>query len=195
MEAFSSQGDGTLTVVKEDSPTSFSVEQTVATPARAKVLTLDTKTNRILTITAEYGPHAGSAAASRPAAAAGPTGGPPSGMPAFMRGPRPPMIPARSRFLSSGSDRLNRRSVFGSGVNKTPGAHPFRVLCGEGGWPVDARALYSVQFSILSPGTRPNSRVLLVTSVSPRQRACAAMSRSFAPMMIPRGLRKARTCA
>jgi len=45
MEAFSSQGDGTLTVVKEDSPTSFSVEQTVATPQRAKVLTLDTKTN------------------------------------------------------------------------------------------------------------------------------------------------------
>jgi hypothetical protein len=26
MEAFSSQGDGTLTVVKEDSPTSFRVE-------------------------------------------------------------------------------------------------------------------------------------------------------------------------
>src|SRR5580692_2502986 len=41
MEAFSSQGDGTLTVVKEDSPTSFRVEQTVATPARAKTLTLD----------------------------------------------------------------------------------------------------------------------------------------------------------
>jgi hypothetical protein len=35
MEAFSSQGDGTLTVIKEDSPTSFSVEQTVPTPARA----------------------------------------------------------------------------------------------------------------------------------------------------------------
>jgi hypothetical protein len=30
MEAFSSQGDGTLTVIKEDSPTSFSVEQTVS---------------------------------------------------------------------------------------------------------------------------------------------------------------------
>ncbi|MGH3169679.1 MAG: hypothetical protein ACRDN0_27845 [Trebonia sp.] len=29
MEAFSSQGDGTLTVVKEHSPTSFAVEQTV----------------------------------------------------------------------------------------------------------------------------------------------------------------------
>ena len=39
MEAFSSQGDGTLTVIKEESPTSFSVEQTVPTPARAKTLT------------------------------------------------------------------------------------------------------------------------------------------------------------
>ena len=56
MEAFSSQGDGTLTVVKEDSPTSFSVEQTVATPQRAKVLTLDTKTNRILTMTPNMAP-------------------------------------------------------------------------------------------------------------------------------------------
>src|SRR5215469_11414262 len=54
MEAFSSQGDGTLTVIKEDSPTSFRVEQNVATPARAKTLTLDTKTEQIYLITAEY---------------------------------------------------------------------------------------------------------------------------------------------
>src|ERR1022692_1122602 len=54
MEAFSSQGDGTLTVIKEKSPTSFEVEQTVQTPPRAKTLTLDTKTNRILLITAEF---------------------------------------------------------------------------------------------------------------------------------------------
>src|SRR5271154_3412862 len=56
LEAYSSQGDGTLTVVKENSPTSFSVEQTVATPARAKTLTLDTKTSQIFSITAEFGP-------------------------------------------------------------------------------------------------------------------------------------------
>ena len=37
MEAFSSQGDGTLTVIKENSPTSFAVEQTVKTP-RGEVL-------------------------------------------------------------------------------------------------------------------------------------------------------------
>jgi DNA-binding beta-propeller fold protein YncE len=55
MEAFSSQGDGTLTIVKENSPTSFAVEQTVKTPVRAKTLTLDAKTGKIFLITAEYG--------------------------------------------------------------------------------------------------------------------------------------------
>jgi hypothetical protein len=56
MEAFSSQGDGTLTVIKENSPTSFEVEQNVKTMTGAKTLTLDTKTNHILLIAAEYGP-------------------------------------------------------------------------------------------------------------------------------------------
>jgi hypothetical protein len=56
MEAFSSQGDGTLTVVKENSPTSFVVEQTVRTMSGAKTLTLDSKTNHIVTIGAEFGP-------------------------------------------------------------------------------------------------------------------------------------------
>jgi DNA-binding beta-propeller fold protein YncE len=93
MEAFSSQGDGTLTVVKEDSPTSFSVEQTVPTPARAKTLTLDSKTNQIYLITAEYGP------VPPPAPNAPP---PPPGAPAFMRGPRPPMIPGSFQILVVG---------------------------------------------------------------------------------------------
>ena len=56
MEAFSSQGDGTLTVVKEVSPANFSVVQTVQTPTTAKTLTLDSKTSRILLIAAEFGP-------------------------------------------------------------------------------------------------------------------------------------------
>ena len=110
MEAFSSQGDGTLTVVKEDSPTSFSVEQTVATPMRAKVLTLDTETNQILTITAEYGPvpaapaqPAGVQAAPPPAAAATPpAGSAASGLPPWMRGPRAPMIPHSFQILVIG---------------------------------------------------------------------------------------------
>jgi len=56
MEAFSSQGDGTLTIVKENSPTSFVVEQTLQTMTGGKTLTLDSKTNRILVIAAEYTP-------------------------------------------------------------------------------------------------------------------------------------------
>jgi DNA-binding beta-propeller fold protein YncE len=56
MEAFSSQGDGTLTIIKENSPTSFAVEQNVQTMQRAKTLTLDSKTNRILLIAAEFTP-------------------------------------------------------------------------------------------------------------------------------------------
>ena len=56
MEAFSSHGNGTMTIVKENSPTSFAVEQDLQTMAGAKTLTLDTKTNHILTMAAEYGP-------------------------------------------------------------------------------------------------------------------------------------------
>jgi hypothetical protein len=56
MEAFSSQGDGTLSVIKENSPTSFTVEQNVVTPARSKTLTLDAKTGHVLLITAEFAP-------------------------------------------------------------------------------------------------------------------------------------------
>jgi DNA-binding beta-propeller fold protein YncE len=56
METFSSQGDGTLTVIKENSPTSFVVEQNLHTMTGAKTLTLDGKTNRILLIAAEFGP-------------------------------------------------------------------------------------------------------------------------------------------
>jgi len=56
MEAFSSQGDGTLTVIKENSPTSFVVEQTVETKPGARTMTVDTKTDRIFSITGEFGP-------------------------------------------------------------------------------------------------------------------------------------------
>jgi DNA-binding beta-propeller fold protein YncE len=93
MEAFSSQGDGTMTVIKENSPTSFVVEQTVATPARAKTLTLDPKTGNIYTITAEYGPVPAQPAAGTP---------PPAGAPPYMRGPRPPMIPHSFQILVIG---------------------------------------------------------------------------------------------
>jgi DNA-binding beta-propeller fold protein YncE len=93
MEAFSSQGDGTLTVIKEDSPTSFRVEQNVPTPARAKTLTLDPKTQQIYLITAEYGP--ASLGASPPANL-------PANAPEWMKRPRPPMIPGSLQILVVG---------------------------------------------------------------------------------------------
>jgi len=64
MEAFSSQGDGTLTIIKENSPTSFEVEQTVQTKPRAKTCTLDSKNNHIVLIAIEPVPAAATAAGS-----------------------------------------------------------------------------------------------------------------------------------
>jgi len=48
MEAFSSHGNGTLTIIKEQSPTSFEVEQNLQTKSGAKCCTLDTKTGHII---------------------------------------------------------------------------------------------------------------------------------------------------
>jgi hypothetical protein len=56
MEAFSTHSNGTMTVVKENSPTSFEVEQNLQTMLGARTLTLDTKTNHILTMSVERGP-------------------------------------------------------------------------------------------------------------------------------------------
>jgi DNA-binding beta-propeller fold protein YncE len=56
MEAFSSQVDGTLSIVKETSPTEFVLEQNLQTIASAKTLTLDAKTNHVLLIGAEFPP-------------------------------------------------------------------------------------------------------------------------------------------
>ncbi len=56
MEAFSTHGNGTLTVVKENSPTSFEVEQNLDTMNGARTITFDSKTNHILTMSQERGP-------------------------------------------------------------------------------------------------------------------------------------------
>lgn len=61
MEAFSSQRDGTLTIIKENSPTSFEVEQTVQTKPGCKTCSLDSKNNRIVLICTERAPQPGSA--------------------------------------------------------------------------------------------------------------------------------------
>ena len=56
MEAFSSHRDGTLTIVKENSPTSFEVEQNLKTMVGAKTSSMDEKTNQIYLIAAEQAP-------------------------------------------------------------------------------------------------------------------------------------------
>ena len=71
--AFSSNGEGTLTVVHEDTPDRFSVVDNVPTQARARTMALDLKTHQVFTVTAEFG--------SAPA----PT--------AQQQRPRPPMLP------------------------------------------------------------------------------------------------------
>jgi hypothetical protein len=59
MEAFSSHGNGTLSVIKEKSPTEFVVEETVKTKDRAKTCALDEKTNHVIVITLEAAPGGG----------------------------------------------------------------------------------------------------------------------------------------
>ncbi|HEV8067786.1 MAG TPA: hypothetical protein VGP76_08610 [Planctomycetaceae bacterium] len=59
MEAFSSHGNGTLSVIKENSPTEFVLKETVKTKARAKTCTLDDKTDHVIVITREGGRHGG----------------------------------------------------------------------------------------------------------------------------------------
>jgi DNA-binding beta-propeller fold protein YncE len=74
MEAWSSQRDGTLTIIKENSPTSFAVEQTVQTKPGCKTSSLDTKNNRIVLICTERMP--GAAPATNPAEQRRARGGP-----------------------------------------------------------------------------------------------------------------------
>ena len=58
MEAWSSQRDGTLTIIKESSPTSFAVEQTVQTKEGCKTSSLDSKYNQIILACTERAPQA-----------------------------------------------------------------------------------------------------------------------------------------
>jgi hypothetical protein len=85
MEAISAEGGGSMTFIKENSPTNFVLEQTLPTMAGAKTLTLDTKTGHLITMTAEYGPPAANAPP-------GPAGRPPRG----------PMIPGSFSLLLVG---------------------------------------------------------------------------------------------
>jgi DNA-binding beta-propeller fold protein YncE len=76
--AFSSNGEGTLTVVREDAPDRFIVEE-VATKTGARTMAIDPQKQRIYLVTAEFGP--------RPA----PTADQPN--------PRPPILPGSFSLL------------------------------------------------------------------------------------------------
>jgi DNA-binding beta-propeller fold protein YncE len=54
--AFSSNGDGTLTVVHEDSPERFTPVASVTTQRGARTMALDVKTHNVFLVTAEFGP-------------------------------------------------------------------------------------------------------------------------------------------
>ena len=56
MEAFSTHGNGTMTIVKEKSPTSFEVEQNLQTMNGARTVTFDSKTGKLFTMSQERGP-------------------------------------------------------------------------------------------------------------------------------------------
>jgi DNA-binding beta-propeller fold protein YncE len=83
MEAFSTHGNGTLTIVKEKSPTSFEVEQNLQTMNGARTITFDSKTQHIFMMSQERGP----------APAAPPAGG---------RGGQAPAIPGSFTILEIG---------------------------------------------------------------------------------------------
>jgi hypothetical protein len=104
MEAFSSAGNGTVTIIKENSPTSFAVEQIVQTMNGARTMTVDTKNNWVLTMSLEYGPPPppSAAPAAPPAGAPGGSGG--RGFGGRGRGPaRGPVVPDSFTILAVGT--------------------------------------------------------------------------------------------
>ena len=77
--AFSANGEGSLTVIHEETADRFTVVENVPTKSRARTLSLDTKTHEIYTVTADFG------------AAPAPTAQQPR--------PRPPMLPGTFTVL------------------------------------------------------------------------------------------------
>jgi YVTN family beta-propeller protein len=80
--AFTSNGEGSITVVHEDTPDKYSVVETVPTQRGARTMAVNPKTHRVYTVTANFGPTP-AATADRPR-------------------PRPPMIPGSFVVLELG---------------------------------------------------------------------------------------------
>lgn len=53
---FTSNGEGSITVIHEDTPDKYTVVETVPTQRGARTMTLDPLTHRLYTVTAEFGP-------------------------------------------------------------------------------------------------------------------------------------------
>jgi DNA-binding beta-propeller fold protein YncE len=81
--AFSSNGDGTVTVVREKGPMQFSAAETVTTSRGARTMVVDERTHLIYTVSARFGPPP-APTAERPH-------------------PRPPMIPGSAMLYVVGS--------------------------------------------------------------------------------------------
>ena len=80
--AFSSNGDGTLTVVHEDSPDKYTVVQNVQTQRGARTMEVDPTNHNVFLVTAEFGPP------------------PPAAQPGERR--RPSMVPGSFTLLAFG---------------------------------------------------------------------------------------------
>jgi len=52
---FNSNGEGTITIIRQENPDKYSVLETVKRLPRAKTMALDTKTHRLFLATAEDG--------------------------------------------------------------------------------------------------------------------------------------------
>lgn len=87
LEAFSTHGNGTLTVVKEKGAGKFEVEQNLKTMNGARTVTFDSKTGRLFMMSQERGP-----------APAPPAGGTPGG-----RAPQGPVVPGSFTILMVGT--------------------------------------------------------------------------------------------
>jgi DNA-binding beta-propeller fold protein YncE len=64
--AFASTGDGTITVIHEDSPDKFSVAETDTTMRGARTMEIDGHTHRVFTVSAKFGPPPAESTAANP---------------------------------------------------------------------------------------------------------------------------------
>ncbi|HXC25136.1 MAG TPA: hypothetical protein VNU46_04410 [Gemmatimonadaceae bacterium] len=83
--AFSSNGDGTLTIIHEDTPNRFRVIETVPTMKGARTMTLDPKTHHVYLVSAQFGPPPADSTAANPRR-------------------RPPVLPGTFTVLVVGTD-------------------------------------------------------------------------------------------